>query len=276
MVGLCPVLIFKQPAKPPQSEFKTGQHSTLPTPCPSRLKELIALANLEPDSEARKHLQAIADAFKAKRQKKTRAPALIQIEVKQTITVLLGDGTVETPRDELELALAQIEPPGRIGLIRECPKCGEIFWAGRADKEACDRHTGLWSKQEWRRKTRDKATQRLAAKAKRAKAKSRVEKPLSKTSETILDAIADHQNIFESIDNHCYYALHHQGSGHGGMYRTATVKRCLSLLTDLGYIDATEREDGKLFYTLRNKGRSVVVALKEKRRREIELYRPTH
>jgi len=248
----------------------------LPTPCPSRLKELIALANLEPDSEARKHLQAIARAFKAQRQRKPKAPASIKIEIKQTITVLLGDGTIETPRDEVELALDQIEPAIKIDLIRECPRCLEIFWAGRDDKEACTKHSDALRKREKRRRDKEKAEKAAKAKARRATAKSRFAKPLSKTSETILEAIADHQHTLESIDNHCFHELRHQGSGHGGMYVPATVKKCLTLLTDLGYIDATEREDEKMFYTLKNKGKGVVAALKEKRRRLWDQYRATH
>ena len=162
----------------------------MPTPCPSRLKELIALANLEPDSDTRKHLQVIARAFRAKRQGKPTPPA-IQIEIQQLITVSLSDGAIQTPGGELESALDLIDPPGNIQLVRECPKCLEIFWAGRKDKEACDKHVSWWGKREWRRKGREKAERRARAKARRAKSKSRVERPLSKTSLMIIEAIAN-------------------------------------------------------------------------------------
>jgi len=229
----------------------------LPTPCPSRLKELIALANLEPDSEALTHLRAIAQAFRAKRQKKTKASASVQIELKQTIKVLLADGTVETSRDELELVLAQIEPPSKIDLIRECPKCREIFWAVRADKEACDRHTAAWSKQEWRRKTKEKEAKRAKERERRAKSPSRTDKPLSLTSKIILEAIANQNHLFSSIDYYCFWELNRSRRYGGNTYRTATVTRCLELLVDSEYIHRAEREDGDFWYTLRNKAKKL-------------------
>jgi DNA-binding MarR family transcriptional regulator len=243
---------------------------------------LIALANLEPDSEARKHLQAIARAFRAKRQGKP-APSVIQIEIQQLITVSLSDGAVQTPRSEIETALDEIDPPRNIDLVRECPKCLEIFWAGRMDKEACDQHVSWWGKREWRRKGKEKAERRAEAKARRAKSKARLDKPLSPTSLMVLDAIANQQHLFESIDYHCFWELNRRKRFKGTKYSKPAVQECLKLLVDAGYIDSTEREDEKFFYTLRNKGRKALAELWDaEERKRIELIkehaskRPTH
>lgn len=236
-----------------------------PTPCPSRLKELITLANLEPDSETRKHLRAIADIFRARRRGDKRPPAFVQIDSIFTVKVYL-DGRLTTAHADLAVALKEVEhAETRIDLIRECPVCSEIFWAGRSDKEACDRHAARWRKQEQRRREKIKAEQRTKARVRRATSKGRIEKPLSRTSMLILEAIANQLHRFDTIDYYVYRKMHISRwvRRSDPLYRTATVIRCLKLLADSGYIDRTEIEDTeeanpehkRFYYTLRNKAR---------------------
>lgn len=137
-------------------------------PCPSRLKELIALANLEPDSETRKTLQAIARAFQAKRAKSKTAPAFIEIQTQNALKLHLVDVRIGLIREEIELALREVEPPSNIGLIRECTVCPEIFWAGRDDTVACSlRHAERWGKREQRRKKAEREVKRVIDRTKR-------------------------------------------------------------------------------------------------------------
>jgi hypothetical protein len=226
---------------------------------------LIALANLEPDSETRKHLISIARAFRAKRHGEKRLSAFVQIDSVFTIKVHLA-GRLSTAHDDLALALKEFEDSEtRIDLVRECPICSDIFWAGRSDKEACDRHATRWRKQEQRRREKIKTEQRAKARVRRATSKRRIERPLSRTSMLILEAIANQLHRFKTIDDHVYMKMHTSRwvRKTDPLYRTATVIRCLKLLADAGYIDRTEMEDieetepehKRFYYTLRNKAR---------------------
>jgi len=217
----------------------------MPTPCPNRLKELIRLANLDPESDARKHLQVIARACKAKRQRTLPAAASIQIQTSRTITIHLTDGTVEIPIDELELALDQLDPPSTIDLIRECPRCLEIFWAGRADKEACDRHTSAWSKREWRRKAKEKAVIRAKERAERNKKRAEGPFELTITSATILDAIFESVRSFKGIDDYCWARM----SNH---YIQTNIRPALNLLVAAGFLNCDEQIEGR-WYTATEK-----------------------
>ena len=237
----------------------------MPTPCPSRLKELIALANLEPDSEARKHLQTIARAFKARRQRKADAPRFIRIKLQQTITVILDDGTIETPRGELELALAEIEPASKIGLIRECPKCLEIFWAGRSDKEACGkeactRYADALRKRGKRRKDREVEAERNRKLAERIQRRPKEPFELNKTMATILDAIDDQRRTFDKIDWFCWAHL-------GKAYLKVNVISGLQRLVEFGVLQRDDPEEGPTYYTPRRKMQEL--------RREVFARKPT-
>jgi len=217
-----------------------------PTPCPSRLKELIALANLEPDSEARKHLKAIADAFRAKRKKQKPLPNAVQIAIELTFYVSL-DGVITALPNEIHQTLDEIDREGaRIELLRACAVCTEIFWAGRGDREACTRHAARWRQQEKRR--RDKVTKEKRAKERVRRQQQKAEKPLkfSITTATICDAIFEHNRTTETILDHCYIQLH-KGSYSiiSGVYSGATVHRGIKLLVDAGYLNPGELQEEK-------------------------------
>ena len=88
-----------------------------------------------------------------------------------------------TERSDLELALQDVgdDLPNLVDLIRECPEstCGQLFWAGRSDKKACDKHIGLLRKRRNRRDIKNREKQKKAdakADAKRVEAESRREK----------------------------------------------------------------------------------------------------
>ena len=202
-----------------------------PAPCPSLLKELIKRANARPLEES-EPLRLIARAFRAKRQGKGRKRTM-KIESRSEITISL-DGDVSVT-DAVALALGQIQPANKIGLIRECPVCFQIFWAGRSDAEACPKDSQAWRKREQRR--RDREIEGRRAKNRTRRKESRADKPLkvSRTTRAILGALASHCRLWQSIDNHCYLRLGATGRREG-KYRTATVKRCLKMLLDLGFV----------------------------------------
>jgi DNA-binding MarR family transcriptional regulator len=216
----------------------------LPTPCPSRLKELIALANLEPDSEVRKHLKAIAEAFRTKRRRQN-ATSSIDIPSPFQIRIDLENGALTGVYDELAVALQQVESESNVDRIRQCPICSEIFWAGRADKEACARHAVRWRKQEWRREEKKRIAEREKRHAQRVR--RQIQKPfeLSRTTAAILDAVElEQKRRFKTIDDYCYLHLRAWGR-HTGMYRTVNVTRGLKKLEELGYIHCYRPEDDK-------------------------------
>ena len=179
----------------------------MPTPCPSRLKELIALANLEPDSEARKNLQAIARAFRAKRLKKTYSESL-EIECRFIISISIESGELETGFDEaigkFVRALNRVEFEGGLGRIRECLKCLEIFWAPRNDKETCSQKAcKQYADALRKRNKRQRDEQKRAEKEK--KLAKRKEKPLqwskrSNTTKAVISAIMNQNRVFWRID----------------------------------------------------------------------------
>lgn len=237
-----------------------------PTPCPSRLKELIALANLEPDSEARKNLQAIARAFRAKRQRQ-KGPDFIEIASPFAIRINLDGGILSGVFDEFAYALDQAESESNVNRIRECPFCSEIFWAGRRDKEACSRHSDRWRKQEQRRRKRELEAKRAKQRARRAEARKTKPYELSKTAAIILEAVIDLQHTLKSIDDYCYMALSSR-YGYGrfeGVYNKPTVERCLRALVEYDYLAASDLEDGGLYYTAKNKTHELRREAKQKK-----------
>jgi len=207
--------------------------------------------------EARDSLRSIARAFLARRRGESDARAFIQITGHHTIKLNLEARMVEFSEDELTLAFEQIEPPSRIDLIRECPICSLIFWAGRSDKETCGpEHSGVWRKREQRRKDRERKEERAKERAKRIKRRANANKPfkLSKTTATILDAVDDRNRTFKTIDDYCNLHLRkHKYSRSPGVYRTVNVTRGLKLLTELGFLQCSEPEEGDPYYTAGNK-----------------------
>ena len=163
-------------------------------PCPRLLQRLIDRAN---ESSKPHALTLILRAIQDRRQNK--GPETVVVESISQVTINLTDYSV-TVRNELDLALREIDPADKIDLIRECRVCGHLFWAGRVDKEVCGKHAELWRKRNQRQKKEEekaKATQ-LAIEAERRK----VLKTLSRTAAAVLNAIIlDGNRVFHRIDN---------------------------------------------------------------------------
>lgn len=102
-----------------------------------------------------------------------------------------SSGFPVTVCNELALALAEIDPPERVDLLLECPECSRVFWAGRDDKKACDKHAGTIRKRKQRRN--EKAEQikagKQAAEHKRVPLKEETVKRFSRRAVALLDAI---------------------------------------------------------------------------------------
>lgn len=218
-----------------------------PTPCPSRLKELISLANLEPDSEARKHLKTIANAFRAKRQQQNKAD-FIDVPSPFAVRVNLETGELAGVYDELALALEQAEAESSLERIRECPICAEIFWAGRSDAEACSKHAARLRKQNERRRIKEREEKRTKERARRKEKQAEKPLQLSITTATILDAVFDNSRTLEHIADYCYMQLHKDKYGispFSGIYRKVNVERGLSVLEIAGFLTRGEQQASK-------------------------------
>src|SRR5688572_13601495 len=107
-----------------------------PTPCPERLRKLIERLNRESGDEARV-LRLILSEVEKRRQGKGQETYVVNLQSK--ITISLTDYSFHI-RNDLADALADIDPPELIERIRYCPVCNCLFWAGKANKKACDKH----------------------------------------------------------------------------------------------------------------------------------------
>ena len=227
----CPISDSLFSVNRPFLKFKIGQHSTLPTPCPSRLKELIDLANLDPNGETRSYLHAIARAFRAKRQKKS-APKTIEIPLSQPLSISTADGVVTSLPHDLVIALNQIDPPSGIDMIRECPKCLELFWAGRKDKEACARHADALRKQAKRLSLKQRQADREKNLARRKEKRIRFSK-LSNTAWAVIGAIMGQYRVFWRIDSQVAFSLQMDDKRPPNRL---IVRNCLDKLVKDGYL----------------------------------------
>jgi len=192
------------------------------TPCPILLNKLIDAANSGANPVASESLKVIARAFLEMRSGRSR----------QHI--------------QLARALAEIAPGAKLDLIRECPVCAKIFWAGRSDKTACDDDTAAWRKRQQR--IRDAERQERLAKERAKRVKEQAGKPieLTETTAAILDAIDERCRVFETIDWFCWSHL-------GKAYLTVNVQRGLRSLVEFGVISRHEPEEGPIRYTPRRK-----------------------
>jgi hypothetical protein len=119
-----------------------------PAACPERLLKRIKRLNQENSVEAQ-HLKLILRAIQNNKQN-NKDPEPYVVKLPSTITVDLTNFSVRI-RNELIDALSAIDPPELIERIRECPVCHDLYWAGRGDKAACDKHVERWRKRENRR-----------------------------------------------------------------------------------------------------------------------------
>lgn len=205
-----------------------------PKPCPPRLKRLIKRVNAGSADEAHA-LRQILRAFHARRQNK--GADTIAIQSLSEITINLTEYKV-TVVSELAKALDEIDSWRVVDSIRECvhPTCSQIFWAGRADKEACDKHAQQWRKTRQRRKERENQAE---AHARREEAQlKRTITRLSPTAHAVISAIMANQkrvflNIDDSAASYLYGTVLHVPSRY-------IVRQTLTMLVRRGYLDYFE------------------------------------
>jgi hypothetical protein len=160
-----------------------------------------------------------------------------------TITISLADYSSHI-RNDLASALADIDPPDLIERIRECPvlHCQRLFWAGRDDKKACDKHVGLWRKRENRKEIKKRES---AADAKRRNADAtKTLEGMTRTARSVIRAIMDKSaSDFYAIDGESWHEFFDDG-------RVPRSKRVIRLVTHklykdgyLEYHESAERRD---------------------------------
>jgi ribosomal protein S27AE len=178
----------------------------------------------------------ILRAFQDRRQNKGLDTLVVDSPSQVRINL---DNFKVTVRSELKVALDEIDPPSAIHLIRECPECGCVFWAGRNDKTACDKHRGTIRK---RKQRQDKQAEREKTKEQLyAEQKEQAIKTFSRTAIAVLDAIVIGGNrVFNKIDYAVWFALKDDGSGRR-VPNPHIVRGTLNMLVRRGYLTHNER-----------------------------------
>lgn len=191
-----------------------------PSPCPERLRKLIARLNKESSPEVREELRIlrlILEAIREKRQN-NKGPDDYVVNLPSTITINLTDYSFRI-RSELASALADIDPPERIERVRECvvwlpvrkggtaTQCNRLFWAGRANILACDKHVDLWRRREHRRREKIRKTK---AETKRLKeVATNTLDGMTTTAQSVIRAVMGaERRLFWEIDGECWYEFY--------------------------------------------------------------------
>src|SRR6185295_128484 len=161
-----------------------------PTACPERLRKLINRVNKESSDQARDEarvLRQILQAIQNWRQNKGSTDTF-QVNLPSTITIDFRDFSSHI-RNEFASALADIDPPEMIERIRECPveHCNTLFWAGRDDKVACDRHVDVWRKRKNRRDIKQRKT--VAATKRRKQEATETFDQMNRTTQSVIRAV---------------------------------------------------------------------------------------
>jgi hypothetical protein len=141
----------------------------------------------------------------------------------------------------------EIDPPSKMDLIRECPECNRVFWAGRDDKRVCDKDAERSRKREQRRKGKVEAAKQ-AAERKDAQLKLALQR-LSPTAVALLNAIVIKGiRTFYKIDFEIWHELK-EDSGVRRVPNLRIVRRTLNMLVNRGYLNHNpHRDDQDLDY----------------------------
>jgi len=213
------------------------------TPCPERLRKRIKRLNQENSVEAQ-HLKQILRALHNNR-RDNKSPDPYVVKLPSTITVDLTDFSFHI-RNELTDALSAIDPPELIKRIRECPVCHDLYWAGREDKAACDKHVDRWRKRQNRqdieqRKTADAAEQRKQAARKTLAA-------MTTTDRSVIRAImVKDACFFWQIDVACWDQFYYDDRVPRSKYVVRNVTHKLYKKGYLDYAESAERRDKRGF-----------------------------
>jgi hypothetical protein len=201
-----------------------------PKPCPPRLRRFINHVNeqpLNPPHVLRQILHAIQD------RKQNKGPDTLPVESLSIVTVNLTNYSIEV-RNDLANALKEIDPPTRIDLIRECSVCSLLFWAGRDDKKACDKHAGYLRKKR-QRQTKKEQTDKQKLERKDAQRKKPL-KALSHTAVAVLNSIVIHGNrLYHDIDDAAALELK-QNPAVQRVANRRIVRQVLTMLVDREYL----------------------------------------
>jgi hypothetical protein len=162
-----------------------------PKPCPQRLQRLIDRANEGSPDELRA-LRGIARELEAKLR------ATVAVTFPSRLTIDLDDYSI-TITNELKTALGEIDPVEAINLIRECPVCQRIFWAGRDDKVACSKHVEVWRKR--RNRPQEKERRKEADRRHRKEELRETLSSMTPTAIAVIRAVGLHNSrYFYEID----------------------------------------------------------------------------
>ena len=138
-----------------------------PKACPLYMRRLIDRLNQLPPSDPNP-LKQLMKALQVRGQGK--GTDTVTVKALSEVTINLVNSRVNV-RSELELGLQEIDLSDLLNLIGECPEptCGRLFWRGRADKPACDKHIGLLRQRRNRRdkKAREAEARRVTTEAER-------------------------------------------------------------------------------------------------------------
>lgn len=209
-----------------------------PKACPLHFQRLIDRFNEQPSES--NPIKQILKAFRDKKQGKSTDT--VTVKGLSQITINLVDFGI-TVRDELELALFEIDLPNLAALIRECPvrDCGRMFWVGRDDKRACDQHVDRWRQREYRRnkKKREAEAQRSEAANRREEQAKKAISELSPTAIEVIRAIMrpERPREFWEIDHWASYG--HRQSGEV-VRSTHVVRQTINRLRKDGYLTYSE------------------------------------
>jgi len=183
-------------------------------------------------------LRLILRALQDKRQ--NRGLATLAVQSQSQVTINLTDYKV-TVRSELAFALSEVNPPEGMHLIRECPVCRWVFWAGRDDKKTCDKHAEKERKRKQRQNKKAEAKQQ-AAERKDAELKKALH-GLSRTAIALLNAIViGGKRTFNKIDFAAWKELDDDPS----VQRVPPfriVRNTLNMLVKRGYLDHVPKDD---------------------------------
>lgn len=213
-----------------------------PKRCPRHLERLIA--------DDPQIVREIRHALQDWRQNK--GAETLGLKRTSRVTINLTDLTV-TVLSDLKLALADTDAQSMIDLIHECPVCDALFWTGRIDKVACNKHAKQWRKSRQRLREREGR-----AKAEREALERKIRKELQRMSHTavaVLDAIVlRKQYLFWKIDNDVADHLDENPLVRR-VPSTYIVRQTLTMLVERGYLthEQNEQDERKDRYFAENK-----------------------
>lgn len=209
-----------------------------PKACPLHFQRLIDRFNEQPSES--NPIKQILKAFRDKKQGKSTDTVTVKGLSQITINLVNFKTTL---RDELELALLEIDLPNLADLIRECPvrDCGRMFWVGRDDKRVCDKHVDRWRQREYRRNKKEKEAEAEQAEAANRKGE-KAREALSKLSPTAIEVIRammrpERPRLFWDID--WWVAYGHRQSD-DVTRSTIVVRRTINKMVKDGYLTYSE------------------------------------